>query len=100
MIRTFADKRTAAVFADIPPKGLPSGLQRRVREELVAINQARADDDLRTPLVGRPAAGTEADDSAHFSIPLDEQWRLRFVWRDGEAYEVELADLKGSDPRH
>lgn len=27
-----------------------------------------------------------------FSIRINDQWRICFIWRDGDAYEVEIAD--------
>lgn len=91
MIKTFSDKRTAALFMGIPTKGMPTDIRKRAREKLVALDQARAVEDLRAP----PSNHLEAlkgDRAGRYSIRVNDQWRLCFVWRDGDAYDVEFAD--------
>lgn len=46
MIRSFADKHTAAVFAGHVIRGLPMQVQRRARAKLLAIEVAVRLDDL------------------------------------------------------
>ncbi len=49
MIRSFADKRTAAIFAGYTVRDLPQQIQRRARAKLVAVDAAARLDDLRLP---------------------------------------------------
>ncbi len=49
MIKSFADKRTAAIFAGYAVKGLPHQLRRRARAKLQALDAAKRLDDLRVP---------------------------------------------------
>ncbi len=91
MIKTFCDKRTAALFMGIPAKGMPADLRKRAREKLVVLDQARTIADLRAP----PSNHLEAlkgDRAGHHSIRVNDQWRLCFMWRNGDAYDVEFTD--------
>jgi proteic killer suppression protein len=49
MIRSFADKVTAAVFAGLEVKGLAHQIQPRARAKLLALDAAKQLDDLRVP---------------------------------------------------
>ena len=91
MIKTFSDKRTAALFMGIPAKGIPADVRKRAREKLVVLNQAKGIEDLRAP----PSNHLEAlrgDRVGQHSIRVNLQWRICFVWQDGDVYEVEFAD--------
>jgi proteic killer suppression protein len=46
-------------------------------------------------LVAPPGNRLEAlrgDRKGQHSIRINDQWRICFIWRDGDAYEVEIAD--------
>jgi proteic killer suppression protein len=91
MIKTFADKRTAAIFEGYFVKGLPTDIQRRARAKLMAIHAATTLDFLRVP----PANHLEAlkdGRKGQWSIRINDQWRICFAWRKGDAYEVEIVD--------
>jgi plasmid maintenance system killer protein len=49
VIKSFADKRTAAIFASYAVRGLPWQIQRRARAKLLALDAAKHLDDLRVP---------------------------------------------------
>ena len=91
MIRTFADKRTAAVSDDRMPKGFPSDLAKVSRRKLRMLASAIRLEDLRTPPANRLEALSGDRDGQH-SIQINDQWRLCFVWRDGDAFDVEIVD--------
>lgn len=91
MIRTFADKRTAAVFAGYAVKGLPDQIQGRARAKLQAIDAAAALNDLRVP-PGNRLERLSADRAGQHSIRINDQWRICFAWREGEAWDVEIVD--------
>ena len=55
------------------------------------VSQAGCLDDLKIP----PANHLEAlkgDRSGQFSIRINQQWRVCFRWKDGDAYDVEITD--------
>jgi proteic killer suppression protein len=94
VIRSFADERTAAIWADRMPKGFPSDLAKVSRRKLRELAAATRLLDLRQP----PANHLEAlagDRAGQHSIRVNDQWRLCFVWRDGDAYDVEIVDYHG-----
>ena len=91
MIRSFADKRAAAIFAGHAVHGLPMQIQQRARAKLLAIDAAGRLDDLRAP-PGNRLEVLRGDRRGRCSIRVNEQWRICFVWRDGDASEVEIVD--------
>ena len=91
MIRSFADKRTAAIFAGHAVRGLPASIQQRARLKLVTIDAAGRLDDLRVP-PGNRLEALRGDRRGQHSIRINDQWRLCFIWRDGAAWEVGIVD--------
>jgi proteic killer suppression protein len=83
VIRSFADKRTAAVWADRMPKGFPSDLAKVSRRKLRMLASAAKLEDLRQPPANRLEA-LVVDRAGPHSIRVNDQWRLCFVWRDGD----------------
>jgi len=91
VIRTFADKQTAVVFAGHRVRHLPANIQQRAREKLKAIHAAMRIDDLRSP-PGNMLERLSGKRRNQWSIRISGQWRICFEWRDGDAYEVEFTD--------
>jgi proteic killer suppression protein len=91
VIKTFGDKRTAAIFAGYAVRGFPPQIQERARAKLLAIDAAKRLDDLRQP-PGNRLEALAGDRRGQHSIRINDQWRICFVWRDGEAFDVEIAD--------
>jgi toxin HigB-1 len=91
VIRSFADRRTAAVFAGYVAKGLPMQIQRRARAKLLAIDAARDITDLRAP-PGNRLEALSGDRTGQHSVRINDQWRVCFQWKDGEAWDVEIVD--------
>ena len=91
MIKSFADKRTAAVFAGHAVRNLPMQIQRRARAKLLLLDAAVRLEDLRSP-PGNHLEALHRDRRGQYSIRINDQWRICFMWRDGEAFGVEIAD--------
>lgn len=91
MIVSFADKQTAALFARQRVKKLPPDLQRSALRKLAMLDAAAALPDLRVP-PGNRLEALRDDRSGQHSIRVNDQWRICFVWRDGNAYDVEIVD--------
>ena len=91
VIKSFADKRTAALFTGHAVKGLPHQIQRRARAKLQALDAARRLDDLRLS-PGNRLGALKGDRAGQHSIRVSDQWRLYFVWRNGEALSIEIVD--------
>lgn len=91
MIRTFRTKDTEAVFRGEFVKGLDGRIQQRAREKLKYLDSAVDLRDLAVP----PANQLEAlkgDRKGQYSIRINQQWRICFRWRDGDASDVEIVD--------
>lgn len=91
MIKAFRNRPTALVFAGIVPKGFSSQIAGAARRKLRVIDAAIRLDDLRRPPGNRLEALTGNRAGQH-SIRVNDQWRLCFVWRNGDAYDVEITD--------
>jgi len=91
MIASFRDKLTAAVFRDQMPKGFPADIAKVARRKLRMLDAAARLDDLRVPPANRLEA-LSGDRAGQHSIRINDQWRLCFVWKDGNAEEVEITD--------
>jgi proteic killer suppression protein len=91
MIKTFADKETQAIFIKGKSKRLPPDLIGRAIRRLEYINLATSLNDLRVPPSNRLHALT-GDRDGQYSISINDQWRICFYFRDGDAHEVEITD--------
>lgn len=91
MNRTFADKRTRAVFEDVPVKGLGPDIRRSARKKLLMLDRSAGLADLRVP-PGNRLEALARDRPGQHSIRVKDQWRISFVWRDRDAYDVEITD--------
>ena len=91
VIKSFADKRTAAIFVGLGIRGLPNQIVDRARVKLQILDAAKAVDDLRVP-PGNRLEILKGDRRGQHSIRINDQWRICFVWRDGGAWDVEIVD--------
>jgi len=55
------------------------------------LDAAESINDLRKA-PGNRLEKLKADRQGQHSIRINDQWRICFVWNDGDAYEVEIAD--------
>lgn len=72
-------------------KGFPPDLLRRAQRVLALLDRARLLDELRYP-PGNRLESLRGDREGQYSLRLNDQWRLCFVWQDGDAYEVGIVD--------
>ncbi len=72
-------------------KGFPSDLFTVARRKLRYLDAATKLEDLRSPPGNRlePLVGGRA---GQHSIRVNDQWRVGFIWNDGNAEEVEIVD--------
>jgi len=59
--------------------------------KLVMLDSAESLQDLRVP-PGNRLEKLSGDRKGQHSIRINDQWRICFEWRDGDAYQVEIAD--------
>jgi proteic killer suppression protein len=91
MIKSFADGDTEALFLGIRPRKLPDEIWRRVTRKLLMIHAATELSELRIP-PGNQLEKLKGDRKDQHSIRINDQWRICFEWREGNAYQVEIAD--------
>ena len=91
MIRSFANRITERLFQRERVRGLPPSLLRVALRKLVQLDAATALDDLRVP-PGNRLEKLRGDRAGQHSIRINDQWRICFRWRDGDAFDVEIVD--------
>lgn len=91
MIKTFANEETERIFRGVRPHRLPAELWRRSARKLLLLNAAENLAELGVA-PGNRLEKLKGDRAGQHSIRINDQWRVCFVWRDGNAYEVEIAD--------
>lgn len=91
VIRSYRNKDTQAVAERRRVRRLPEDIQRRAQRKLMILNNATNVNDLRVPPGNRLEALSGDRDGQH-SVRINDQWRICFVWSDGNAYEVEIVD--------
>ena len=91
VIKTFADKHTAAIFEGFQVKRLPKEIQETARRKLKQIDAAGSIESLRVP-PGNRVELLKKDRAGQWSIRINDQWRICFRWGDGDATDVEIAD--------
>ncbi len=91
MIKTFANKETAAVFARKPVRRFGADLQRLALIKLALLHRAADVNDLRIP-PGNRLEKLSGDRADQYSIRINGQWRLCFRFEDGDAFDVEIVD--------
>ena len=91
MIRSFADKRTAAVFVGLKVKVWPTGLQEIARRKLAMIDAVLRVDELKVP-PGNRLETLKGNRRGQHSIRINDQWRICFRWDGKDAHDVEIVD--------
>jgi len=91
MIRSFKDKVTDDLATGKAPKRVPRDVAERAVRKLFLLDTVTRLDDLRVP-PGNRLKALAGERRGQHSIRVNEQWRICFVWRDGDAYDVEFVD--------
>ena len=91
MIRTFKCAETEKIFRRQRSRKLPSDIQQVALRKLRMLNRTVVLNDVRVP----PANHLEklkGEREGQHSIRINAQWRICFVWLDGDVYDVEIVD--------
>jgi len=91
MILSFGDKLTRTVFERTYVKAFSSEIQRSALRKLEILNAALSLDDLRVP-PGNRLEKLSGNREGQYSIRINDQYRVCFEWKEGNAYDVEIAD--------
>jgi proteic killer suppression protein len=91
MIRSFRDRKTEEVFRRERVRTLHPDVQRLAQRKLAILDAAESLQDLRVP-PGNRLERLSADRAGQHSIRVNDQWRICFRWKDGDALDVEIVD--------
>jgi len=91
VIKSFKDRETQQIFTRQRSRRLPSDIQQVALRKLHMLNNANALNDLQVPPANR-LEKLAGDRAGHYSIRINDRWRVCFTWRDGDAYDVEIVD--------
>ncbi|MBM4285053.1 MAG: type II toxin-antitoxin system RelE/ParE family toxin [Deltaproteobacteria bacterium] len=91
MIKGFKDREAERLFHREPSRKLPPELQRAALRKLRMLNRGHTLEDLRVP-PGNRLEALKGDRQGQYSIRINDQWRICFVWQAGDAYAVEIVD--------
>jgi len=91
MIKTFRCKKTEKIFNCEFSRKLPQAIQQIALRKLNYLHAATSLKDLTIP----PSSFLEhlaGDRKGQHSIRINKQWRICFVWRGEDTYNVEITD--------
>jgi toxin HigB-1 len=91
MIHSFYDSESRKLFNGEFSRKLPHDIQTVARRKLRMLNNARTLEDLRIPPQNR-LEKLARDREGQWSIRINDQWRICFIWQDGMATRVEICD--------
>ena len=91
MIKTFRDPETERVWKEERSRRIPTSLRKTALKKLQIVNAAGALGDLALP-PGNRLERLRGDREGQHSIRINDQCRICFEWRDGNAYQVEIVD--------
>ncbi len=91
MIKSFQGEETEKIWQGQRSRRLPQDIQQIARRKLRMLNNARSLEDLRIPPANR-LERLRGDRAGQYSIRINEQWRVCFVWHRGDALDVEIVD--------
>lgn len=91
MIRGFRDRETAKVFNQQYSRKIPGEIQKRALIKLMLLDAAENESDLENP-PGNRLKRLEGPRKGELSIRINDQWRICFRLKNGDAYDVSIED--------
>ena len=90
MIKSFRSKETEQLYNRQRSRRF-RGIERVALRKLAILNAATKLRDLAAP-PGNRLEALRGDREGQHSIRINNQWRICFVWRDGDTFDVEIVD--------
>ena len=90
VIKSFRSPETGRLHQRLPSRCFQA-IEHIARRKLRQLDSATGLRDLAAP-PGNRLEALRRDRAGQHSIRINDQWRLCFVWRDGNAYDVEIVD--------
>jgi toxin HigB-1 len=91
MIQSFADGETEQIWQGRRSRKLAGDMQAVALRKLRLLHAARVLADLRVP-PGNRLEALKGDRAGQWSIRINDQWRICFVWEEGGPSRVEIVD--------
>jgi len=91
LINSFRDADTQRLWQEERSRRLPASLQRVAVRKLQMLSAAAALSDLMVP-PGNRLERLRGDRLGQHSIRINDQYRVCFEWREGNAHSVEITD--------
>ena len=89
VIRSFANRETEEIWRTGKTRGSPPAAV--TRRKLAILDEAVQLEDLRNP-PGNRLEKLRGDRQGEHSIRINDQYRVCFVWRGHDAYDVDITD--------
>jgi proteic killer suppression protein len=89
VIKTFANKESAEIWMTGKTRGSPPA--NVTKRKLAMLDGAMALEDLKSP-PGNHLEKLRGNRQGLYSIRINDQYRICFVWRGHDAFEVEITD--------
>ena len=94
MIQSFSDGEAELVWAGRRSRRLPGDIQSVALRKLRLLHAARVIGDLKVP-PGNRLEALKGNRAGQWSIRINDQWRICFVWDEGGPRNVEIVDYHG-----
>ena len=91
MIKSFKSKEAEKLFQGRFSSKLPQAIQRAAAIKLEVINAATVLETLRIP-PSNYLEELKGDRNGQHSIRINKQWRICFIWKGSDAFDVEIVD--------
>jgi len=92
VIRSFRDAETKRLWlTGTSRRNPPPSLRRAALRKLQLLESATRLEDMRA-VPGSRLESLKGDRNGQFSIRINDQYRICFAWKDGDAFEVEITD--------
>lgn len=91
MIMSYKDSRAERLFHGFRVPDLPPDIQRAAMRKLKVLHNAVSLNDLRVP-PGNRLEALKGNRAGQYSIRINDQWRICFIWIESHAHFVEIID--------
>jgi toxin HigB-1 len=94
LIKSFKNRCAEDIFNGFETKDtrkLSKTLHENAAEKLDMLHAAKVIDDLKVP-PGNRLKPLKGDFKGYWSIRINDQWRIIFRWKDGNAEDVQICD--------
>ena len=91
MIKSFGDTNTRKIYHREGVRKLPSRIRQRAHLKLIQIDEANELNQLRVPPSNR-LEKLKGSLSSHYSIRINQQWRIIFIWNNNHPEDVTISE--------